>query len=165
MVGLHQKVQMPECKVRLAEDKDFKHIFLMLLKFINESPYKEAEVDPEEITEMINSFLESPKNQKVLLLAVNEEDKPVGLLAGFLIKHLFNKSKVASELSWWVEPEYRKSRIGLELLSAFEYWGRKVGAKYISLAALDTSLMDKLARLYKARGYTVTEKAFVKEIK
>lgn len=155
---------MQEYRIRFATEEDTTTLFTMCLKFITESPYHEDEVDPEEILEMINSLREGDKKEKILLVAEDENKTPVGMIAGVITKHLFNKSKIANELIWWVDSEHRKSRIGLRLIEAFEFWGSKVKAKKLHTSTLDTNQMKPLERLYRSKKYILTEKNFMKDI-
>jgi GNAT superfamily N-acetyltransferase len=88
----------------------------------------------------------------------------VGMVAGTAQEFLFSDDKIAGELVWWVDPEYRRGSYGRDLHDAFEYWADKVGCKVITMALLEDQKADKVARLYERKGYRQAERAFIKTI-
>jgi hypothetical protein len=61
---------------------------------------------------------------------------------------------------WWVNPEHR-SRKSLALKEAYEFWAKKVGAKFIQMANMND---EKIERFYQRTGYDLTERAYLKVI-
>jgi RimJ/RimL family protein N-acetyltransferase len=88
---------------------------------------------------------------------------PVGGLGAFAAPHfLFLRPRIASELFWWIEPEYRGSTQALRLLDDYEEWALAQGCEFIvfSMFAPD----DKLKRVLEKRGYVHMESALAKGI-
>jgi N-acetylglutamate synthase-like GNAT family acetyltransferase len=55
-----------------------------------------------------------------VLLVAEENGELKGMIAGCYVQHpLSPELSVLQEIAWWVPKEYRKSSIGLSLLSAF----------------------------------------------
>lgn len=156
---------MPEYKkLRFAEEKDIKSVLVMLLKFIIESPYKDDEVEPEVILKMLEEHLKGPKDEKMFLVAVNEDDIPIGVLLCLITNHIFNKTLVANELIWWVEHEYRKSKAGIDLIEAFEFWGKKLKVSQLKMSTCEGPMRRLIERFYKSKKYSFVEKYFVKDL-
>lgn len=139
--------------LRIATFEDYNKILEFAERFLSISRYKDH-FDLDVLNNLISFFLNSSKEERIIILA--EE----GMIAGQTSSFIFGTKKVATELGWWVEPEYRKSGIGKELLQAFEAWAKKVGCSLIVMISLD----DELGKFYEANGYSLSERSYIKEI-
>lgn len=153
-------------KLKLATTEDFATVKKMSLSFLKESPYSNYPKDETKMESIIFSFLLN-NEERICILAFSDEDKPIGIIAGYLNEALFTNEKVASEVMWWVHPKYRKrSRAGIELLEAFQHWSRMVGSSYIQMQSLastdDSGAVDKIYRKY---GFVPKEVTYIKELK
>jgi GNAT superfamily N-acetyltransferase len=128
------------------------------MQFIAQSPYADKGSTTEKVTQTIESLLRDRNKGIVILYIMN--DKPVGLIGGLTSEMIFSHDLVASELFWWVDPNFR-SRKALSLKEAFEYWARRVGAKYVAMGALP-SQGEKVARFYERTGYKNLENSYLK---
>lgn len=142
--------------LKLAEATDLPDIVDMALKFAAVSPYSELPIEQEKIEELILSMLKD-RNKTIIVLYM-KDDKPVGMLAGMTSEMLFNRELLASEVIWWVEPEHR-SRKSFALKEAYEYWAKRVGAKYIQMSNLNDKRVEQF---YERTGYKLTERAYLK---
>ena len=119
--------------------------------------------------EYTTNFLTNAMKQEnfLCLLAVDlPTDKPVGMLVAVAVQHPFYPVKVASELSWYVSPEYRGQKSALEMLRAYEYWAQNVvKADVIQMVSLEHVNPDKLDKVYKHLGYDLKEHTYLKELK
>jgi GNAT superfamily N-acetyltransferase len=73
--------------------------------------------------------------------------------------------KVAQELWWWVEEEYRGSSCGKLMYDALENWAKEKKADSMFMIALEDTNVERMARLYKRKGFVGTERTFIKELK
>jgi hypothetical protein len=89
------------------------------------------------------------------------DGKPVGFIGGILTKMIASKEQVATEVFWYVSPEARGSRKSLSLKEAFEYWAKRVGAKFVVMSSLADTIVE---RYYERTGYKLMEKSFLKVI-
>lgn len=92
-----------------------------------------------------------------------EDGKMVGIIVGQLyFSHpLVQFSKIATELFWYVEPDYRgKNSFGL--MDKYEEWAREVGATHITMSLLNNEYKEKLDRIYQAKGYKPLETQYMK---
>lgn len=98
-----------------------------------------------------------------LVLILQSEGKPVGMLIAVTVPSLFGSDKLAVELSWYVEPEYRATKKSLEMLKMYEYWAENLmHVDLISLSSLGTLSEDRLDKLYTRLGYKKEENTYVK---
>lgn len=97
-------------------------------------------------------------------IIIAKEDNTV---AGFMILisypfYLDPNYILASELCWWVEPEYRSSGVGAKLLQAAKAWAAYKGAKQLIMADIVTSI--NLSAFYEVNGFKLKEKQYYAEI-
>lgn len=145
-------------------DKEYKEDCLKLLKaFFDESPYNSSKFSKSKVSSMYDGLIKDKTNALVLVAVY--DNKPIGILVGNISEMLFSNEVVASELCWFVLPEHRKSRIGLKMFDAFEYWAKeKQGAKHIVMVHLENESSNKLTQLYNKKGYEKKEQAYMRTI-
>lgn len=89
------------------------------------------------------------------------DDICIGALAAVLVPNMYNPDIMTfAELFWYVLPEYRNTRAGLLLLSAFGKKGEEC-ADYSAMSLLGSSEVN--FETMGKRGYCLTEYAFLKE--
>lgn len=140
--------------IKIATIEDAPEILNMVLKFAENSNYFQI-VSKDKIEELINNILNSTREQAIILL---EEGK--GMLAAMIAEFPYGNILQATELAWWVEPEYRNTKVGQSLIEAFEFWADKVGAKIKVMSCLD----DTVSKFYEKNGYKLYERIYFKEI-
>lgn len=145
--------------LKLATIEDFADIKRMAIAFAEASPYKDFPKEMEKIDELILSLLRD-RNKTIIILYLHD-GKPVGMIAGMSSEMIFSRDLVTSEVIWWVDQEFRGSRKSLALKEAYEYWAKRIGAKYIGMSNLDD---EKISRYYERSGYKPYERAFMKVI-
>lgn len=148
--------------LRLAKLEDIPRCVELVSHFHQVSPFSHMVFDGEGLHNTLAHFISDPNQFLVLLLL--HEDLPVGLLVACLQPLLGGCQNVATELYWWVEPEFRGRVKSERLIDAFEYWARKVGAHTTVLSSLHGDLHKPLARYYTRRGYRPVEYTFMKEV-
>lgn len=134
----------------------------MSIKFHKFSPYRDIPYDLSKLDLTINSLIRN-KDTSMILLSLSKEEIPNGMLAIQVSGLPFSNELVAAEVAWWMEPEERSSRQALQMFKAAEYWAKKVGAKFIQFSSLSHS-DENVDKFYLRQGYTMTEKAFLKEL-
>jgi len=100
------------------------------------------------------------------LLFVSEVDgKVVGFTAGAAAPLLGNSSTMSgSEIAWWVDPAYRNSSEGLDLLRALEKGAKELGCSYWNMVSMQSSMPEYIERVYKKMGYEHSETTYQKDI-
>lgn len=123
----------------------------MCLDFHEASPYKDDHIDLDKIQHVITSLING--DDGIIILSM-DGNTPVGLISGIVYEAMFSKELWATELVFWVNPEYRNYQRASALLDAYEYWAKTVkGCSRCSM----TSLKDKTDTLYKRKRYSKTE--------
>lgn len=151
--------------IKIATLEDLDVLQDMCERFHLESPYSFLQVNNLKVRESISSVLNQEKTQGIVLLGYNLKEEPLGMVAGLRIEPLFSREPIASELVWYIKPEFRGSRESLRLLQAFEYWARHVAkVKMIQLACLSSLNPEKVGKLYNRMGYVKHEEAYIKEL-
>lgn len=95
--------------------------------------------------------------------AFNEEQL-YGAIGGIIFPDPNTGDLIATEMFWYVMPEFRKGTVGLRLLNYFENWAIKEGAKRIIMVHLNSLQPDRLSMFYKKRGYSPIEIHYIKEV-
>lgn len=143
------------------KQSDYFEILDMMKKFIlHELPKELQKYDNQKLIDLFNKTL----NEQSAFCLVDEDDNVVGCLACLLSEIMFSKQKVALELVFWLEPEYRNSKSSVLLLQYYEEWARKKGCDLISLVHMENNSKDKAKHLYNKLGYTQTEYSYIKEL-
>jgi GNAT superfamily N-acetyltransferase len=148
--------------LRLASHNDWDDIKRLCADFHKASPYGDFPVDNDKVEVLIEKLLTDGQHISIILLANDDTHGTVGILAATTGEILFNREKLAQEILWWIDPEHRKSRHGLELLKAYEYWAHKIGCTAIQMSSLYDPARHTLDKLYTKRGFTQTEQAYIK---
>jgi len=148
--------------LKIADYTDVPELKRMSLLFKENSPYKDFPVDEDKVEQLILSLIGAGPKDCVVLLSIIE-DKPVGMVAGLSREWIFSKEKHATEIVWWVDPEYR-GEAGKELQEAFVFWANKGGCKYLHMTLLENKDKTKMKKLYEKQGFKLFEQAWVKEI-
>lgn len=132
----------------------------LLYDFFRESPYKDGEYYGEKVSLLFDRLTEDKANS--LILVYVKDGDPIGIIVGTTTEMLFSTERVATELVWYVKPEYRNGRVGLEMFDKFQYWAKEVvTAKYLVMAHLGN---ETLSKLYKKRGFEKQEESWCKRI-
>ena len=98
------------------------------------------------------------------LLLMAEMDGVVAGSIGALASPLYaNRAiQVAAELWFWVEPGYRKSGVGRDLMQAMEDAARAQGVHLMTMISLEAVEPEIARQMYLRSGYEMTEHSFLK---
>jgi len=155
--------QTVDSKVRRAEPNDLHDCIYIGKKFATEAGYSSLKVNVEKAEA---TFWNSIERDDVLLLIVESEGQVVGLFLAMLAPAFFTDQLLGVELMWYVLPEYR-GKLGdtpIRVLDEYEKWAKAGGATMINMVNIDLLNGEKVAKIYKSKGYRLAENTFVKEI-
>lgn len=144
--------------LRLATEKDEEEVLRMAKAFHEASPYRDLEFDPVASSGLFKAYLDD-KTRLIIILS-EQEDRPRGMVIGMCSTPLFSSSKMSTEIAWWMDPEFRRTRDSLLLIEAYQDWSRRVGAKIIQVAMLDE--LTDLSGFYTKKGYRPAERSFIR---
>lgn len=150
---------MTTCSIRYATAADETRVVEMALRFVRETQYATlfAGMSPETLSPMFGLAL-----HKGVVFVADVDGQAVGFLALVVLQHPFGGEPYGDELGWWVEPEWRRGRIGWDLLDAGERWARDHQVTVLKMIAPAGS---PIGRLYEHRGYVPVETAYVKRMR
>lgn len=90
----------------------------------------------------------------------------VGMAVATAAPYFFNPKPMTLLHYWYVLPERRRSRAGIELLRAFEKWSHAIGAMRMHFGAdrVDVSEADIINRMISKRGFVRYGEQFYKVV-
>ncbi|MDX3757595.1 GNAT family N-acetyltransferase [Streptomyces sp. AK02-04a] len=89
---------------------------------------------------------------RLLLVADGDDGEVVGCLAGTLVEpSAMKRVKVATLVSRYVRPAYRRDRIGGRMVDAFRAWAKESGAGSAQVTACATNA--EAIRFYERNGF------------
>lgn len=147
--------------IRPANEDDFYEIERQAAKFWQETAF--AESTPY-VTGSAYFYIELAYNCG-LLFVYEQNDKVVGFSAGCYSQLMGDENVLSgTELALWIEPNYRKGRAGIQLLTALEDAAKKIGCRYWNMVVMDSSIPNRISNLYKKMGYSKQETTWSKEL-
>jgi len=100
------------------------------------------------------------------ILLIAEDDKRVicGTIAGSYSPWMLDFSQVMlKENWWWVEPDFRGTPVGRWLEESMCREAKLAGATHGIMGTRAGEIEERLARIYKRKGYKPLERHFIKE--
>jgi hypothetical protein len=135
---------------RPATTDDIAHVAEMAVKFISASPYRDVEVNIDDLESLIRSLIEGG------ILFVTDR----GFIAGVISPLFFAPAiHVAAELAWWSE-----DGMGEQLREAFEDEAIKRGAQAVQMSVLNNNFASRLTKTLAEDGYHPVEVSFLKAL-
>lgn len=142
---------------------DLDRIMEMGLRFWKEGPYCEEQVSPDVAKRFASNLLESRSSR---ILVAEQDGMIIGMVAFIVFPHFFTGQITATEMIWFVEPEFRRisswpdGSVAIQLLREAENSARSMGAVKMQF----TAPRPQVAGLYERFGYTETEVGFQRDI-
>lgn len=98
------------------------------------------------------------------IYGIFKESELCGGIGGIVFPDPNTGDIIATEMFWYVKPEYRKGIAPLKLLQYYEAWAIEKGAKRIMMVCLTLLQNNRLTKLYDRYGYKKIETHFIKEV-
>lgn len=80
-------------------------------------------------------------------------DKPIGLMLGIVMDDILSPTRQAQECVWQVNPAYRHTGVGPQLMKLFEQSAKQAGCCRVVFGASTEWNYPSMLRLYKKLGY------------
>jgi GNAT superfamily N-acetyltransferase len=145
----------------VAEESDLPRVVHGCAEFFDESGLPgQLKVDT-----WIEFWEESFRNNTGKMWIFEHQGEFCGALAGLFFVNPVNGMLTASELLWYVKPEWRGNTGGTALYRAFEKEAWERGAGMLAVAhLLEGGTPDILRRFYLREGFKPVEKTYMKEL-
>jgi GNAT superfamily N-acetyltransferase len=151
-------------KIRFAVEQDIPTLVGWGEKFWEHTWFKQ-ELDQEYCGQSVAFLLQGLMNDDhgFVLVVEDEEQQVRGFALIAVSPFVFNLNrKMAGELAWYVDPEYRGHRAGLTLLKKAELVAQRRGCDYLSMISMNHSM--NVGPLYEKVGYSPAETTYIKEL-
>lgn len=135
--------------VREATIEDVPACIPMMQAFHEASPYVKLSFDETRVKEFLGDLILS--HGKVWLV-IDDYERVVGGLGGYLFRPYFSASLIAQEMFWFIAPAARQGMASLLLLRRFEAWAKAQGAAAISFSAFSGSRAEDFLRRTQFNG-------------
>ena len=100
-----------------------------------------------------------------LLLVAEHDGEIVGFAAGALAPMMGNNDYlVGSELAWWIEPEHRGGRLGIQLMKSLEAAAAANGCTFWSMIYMESCMPKVIEKMYLKMGYELKETTYGKRL-
>lgn len=146
-------------KLYLGTLSDIPHVSNMA-----EEAYQDFEYGSEFSHEQTQNFLKASLDNGVTILSESGEEKYAGVLVAIKTFMSCSFAPIAYEMLWYVRPQFRKSRIAIELHAAFEYWASKEKCELIMMSNKANEYQDRTERFFVKHGYKLSEQSYFKRI-
>lgn len=145
--------------IRAAEQRDIAVIEAHSKVFWEQGyidvPYRDGSALP---------LIELCLSQKLLLVGEIDGDV-VGFAAGCKVPLMGDNTIIqGTELAWWVAPEHRGGRVGLQLLKGLEQAAKNAGCTYWSMVYMESSMPKTIRDIYLKLGYRLNETTYGKRL-
>lgn len=128
--------------------------------FWSQTPYRDVPYCPDSV-----AFTARQMMGLGMLLFAEVDGKPAGSVGAMACPLYANRDVlVASELWFWVEPEFRNCGIGKVMFTEIERVAKSAGVGWFSMMAFEDIEIDKAAAIYRKAGYSPTERTFGKAL-
>lgn len=137
----------------------------MCEEFFFHSPYADMPIDTDCVEETIERFFAQPKEDAMVLLALDDSDNPIGMIAAQAVEFPFNTQRISTEIIWWMDPEFRSTKRALGLIEMYEFWAQHIAkCNAVQMVCLSNLDPDRLGKYYERRGYKQVERVYMKGI-
>lgn len=118
-----------------------------------ESVYRDFDYDKQKCGQLLYRCLSNPDTH--FAMVTETDGKLTGMLLGYISEHYFGRDLIASDYLWYVLPEHRGSRAGLQLLIAFQDWAKVRNAAEVYMGISSGLHAEKTGALLTKIGYDV----------
>lgn len=99
------------------------------------------------------------------VLVADLHGEVVGMLGAIINPIWFApRVKIACELAWWVNTEYRGGRAGIMLVKAYEAWAAEQNATVATMSSLQIDLNNAVGKLLHKLGYKESEHTYARRL-
>lgn len=149
--------------IRPANARDLPMMLEFGRGFWEQTLYYKAgiEYDIESCTDMTHLCIDDG----LALIVEDDQSKVIGMLLVLVIPVLMNKNHLsATEWVFYIDPEWRQSGLGQQLLELAETSLRLRGVRLFNMVSLENVTPIAAERLYHKIGFQLAERTYMKDI-
>ena len=139
--------------IRPIEPEDVPAAIDLGYQMHQESVYRHFNYNPDKCGRLIYDFMSNPDTRFAYIGTAN--GVPNSILLGSIGEHYFGTDLIASDTVWYVSTQSRGSRVGLQLLRAFEKWAKERKAAEIYVGVSSGLSAGKTGAMLQKLGYNV----------
>ncbi len=143
-----------------AEIQDAPEVIELLKRAHSEISIHGLPFDTERVIEVVAMVLTNGA-----IFCCRSGENLTGILMAFKGPSLYNFEPIASKIVWYVDPDFRNTRVGIQLHKAFEDWGKFEGCYALVMSNMPNSFSQSTEKFYLKKDYTLSEQTYVKRIK
>lgn len=113
--------------------------------------------DPETFLTKIGSFIDGGSG---VVIGYFNDNVIRGAIGGIKYADIYTNDLVATEMWWFVLPQYRGGTAAMRLIRAFQTWAKASGCKRCSMVHLAGLQPERLKHVYESLGYSLTETCY-----
>lgn len=153
---------MSSYSIRNAEHKDVLDIVLSVKQFCKEVPHAAwGKFDANKVQELVSTLIQTEAG---FVQVVTHDEEIVGAMIACVTPLPINSFAFAQELMFWLDPSHRNGKTAPKLIDSYVAWAEQVGCDFIRLSTLDHLLDSRAGVLFKRKGFTPVETAYIKEV-
>lgn len=149
--------------IRRAKPDDMPELQRMAQSF--HSAWRYADRAPLDLDAFASTVANLATNPAGVVLVADTGSGLHGMAAATATRHWFNAKHITGqELFWWADEQARGTGAGFALLGALEDWARSVGCQTFMMVSTVNLAPEKLARVYKRRGYVPCDIQYLRSL-
>lgn len=149
---------------RAASPEDMEDLLRMAKQFHDEAGFAATQIEYDENSTALSFLRLIDDDGAGLVIVVTKDEEIVGMLAFQYFVPLFNMhNKSAVDAVFWIEPEHRSMRGGMEALLVAHVGLKADDVRHVFMKTLAVG-PDNAANLYRSLGYAPAETGYVKEL-
>jgi GNAT superfamily N-acetyltransferase len=121
-----------------------------------------ADIVPLDEATLERTFVNLIEGEMACLIVCETPEGLCGAVGALVHPHYMNSEHLTGqELFWWVDEGHRDGT-GQALFDALEHWVKGVGASTFCMITLEALDPERVAAMYRRRGYRPAERNFIK---
>jgi len=139
--------------VRALEPNDVPGVLNLGYQMHQESVYRHFDYNENKFGRLLYHYITNPDTCFAYVGTSNNALN--GVFLGSIGEHYFGTDLIASDTLWYVSPQSRGSRVGLQLLRTFEKWAKDRNAAEIYVGVSSGLKTDKTGTMLQKLGYNL----------
>ena len=144
-------------QIKKGNHADFEIVFAFVCDMVGDSVFPYAVPSRERVWE--HYFY--PRTGNFLAF---DGDQPVGFVSACVVPFFWSDYQRATDLGFYVKPQYRGSSAAPRLLRAIENWARSMGAKQFCMGQSLGGKVEAMRSFYERAGYQICGFNSVKDL-